>query len=107
MRGARACAAARTIAPGRTQDFKVTCGPLPQTDRLVFKALQTYADGQIVRWIQTSSPDDERPAAFLDLSGKGTRSSGSVAWPVYAGIAVFVLAIIGALLVTLRRRSVM
>src|SRR3954451_11344480 len=35
------------IIPGRSQDFKVTLGPLPHTDRIVFKALQHYADGQV------------------------------------------------------------
>jgi len=95
---------ASAIAPGRTQDFKVTVGPLPQSDRVVFKALQTYADGQIVRWIQDSGPDDERPAAILDLSGDGAGKPKG-AWPVYVGGVVVVLAlVVVALLVTRRRR---
>ena len=95
---------ASAIAPGRTQDFKVTLGPLPQSDRLVIKALQTYADGQIVRWIQDSGPDDERPAAILDLSGNGNAKPKG-AWPLYVGGAVVVLVLVGvALLVTRRRR---
>jgi periplasmic copper chaperone A len=97
--------AAAAIAPGRTQDFKVTLGPLPKTDRIVFKALQTYADGQIVRWIQDSGPDDERPAAILDLSGGGSSSDGGSALLIIVVIAVplLALALIGWR-VTRRRR---
>lgn len=74
----------RAIAPGRAQDFKVTLGPLPRGDRIVFKALQTYADGAVVRWIQTTGPQDERPAAILDLSGTGS-TEPKEAWPLYLG----------------------
>src|SRR3954468_4328828 len=65
------------IGPGRTQDFKLTLGPLPRGDRIVFKALQTYADGEVVRWIQDGGPDDERPAAILDLSGGDGAAGGT------------------------------
>jgi periplasmic copper chaperone A len=97
---------ASAIAPGRTQDFKVTVGPLPQSDRVVFKALQTYADGQIVRWIQDSGPDDERPAAILDLSGNGGSASGGAgAALIIAVVAIPLIALVViALLVTRRRR---
>jgi uncharacterized protein YcnI len=95
------------IAPGRTQDFKVTLGPLPQADRVVVKALQRYADGQVVRWIQDSGPDDERPAAILDLSGGESTGTGVYASPgalVLLGVLVLVLLAVVALLVTRRRR---
>jgi len=58
-----------SIPPGRTEEFKVRLGPLPDRGQLVFKALQYYADGQVVRWIQDPS-DEQRPAAVLDLGGK-------------------------------------
>lgn len=81
----------RAIAPGRAQDFKLTLGPLPRGDRIVFKALQTYADGAVVRWIQTGGPQDERPAAILDLSGTGS-TERKRAWPLYlAGLAGIIL----------------
>src|SRR5258706_12152464 len=38
------------IKPGQFQEFAVSLGPLPQTDQLVFKVLQTYSDGSVVRW---------------------------------------------------------
>jgi uncharacterized protein YcnI len=97
-------AAGAAIAPGRTQDFKVTLGPLPQTDRIVFKALQTYADGQIVRWIETSGPDDEHPAAFLDLSGKGATAKDKGARPLYLVFGAVAILVVAGLVVTLRRR---
>ena len=58
----------KAINPGRTADFKVRLGPLPEAPRIVFKALQHYADGQVVRWIQDPS-DEQRPAAVLELGG--------------------------------------
>jgi uncharacterized protein YcnI len=100
-----------SIRPGRTEDFKVRLGPLPDQPRLVFKALQYYADGQVVRWIQEPAEDAERPAAVLDLGGgdssaAGTSDeSGGFPWPL---IAALVVAVGGALaVVTLRRRRVM
>jgi len=92
------------IGPGRAQDFKVTLGPLPKTDRIVFKALQTYADGDVVRWIQATGPDDERPAAILDLSGNGTPGEDKGVWPLYVGALVLVAAA-GAAFAARRRRS--
>jgi uncharacterized protein YcnI len=65
-----------TIRPGRTEDFKVKLGPLPDLPRIVFKALQHYADGQIVRWIQDPTSDAERPAAVLELGGGQVLADG-------------------------------
>ena len=67
--------------PAARRTSRSPLGPLPQSDRIVFKALQTYADGQIVRWIQDSGPDDERPAAILDLSGNGGSDDRQAAAP--------------------------
>jgi uncharacterized protein YcnI len=52
-----------SIAPGYYQDFTVDMGQLPSnTDALTFKALQTYSDGTIVRWIQADEPGQPEPA---------------------------------------------
>ncbi|MDA0180468.1 YcnI family protein [Solirubrobacter phytolaccae] len=99
---------AQAIGPGRAQEFKVTLGPLPKADRIVFKALQTYADGEVVRWIQATGPDDERPAAILDLSGNGApEGDENGAWPLYLGGVLGLLIVIVGVAVTRRRRSVM
>ncbi len=40
-------AAGSAIKPGQFQEFDIALGPLPTTDQLVFKALQTYSDGDL------------------------------------------------------------
>ncbi|MBL6275089.1 YcnI family protein [Micromonospora fiedleri] len=54
--------AAAAIAPGTFQEFPVSMGPLPDVDQMVFKALQTYSDGGVVRWIDEPQPGGEEPA---------------------------------------------
>ncbi|MEU1656685.1 hypothetical protein HEP81_01252 [Streptomyces griseofuscus] len=60
------------IEPGQYEDFNVAFGELPEdADQLVFKTLQTYSDGKVVRWIeQPASGDDEpdNPAPSLKLT---------------------------------------
>jgi uncharacterized protein YcnI len=52
-----------SIAPGSFDDLTVSLGPLPtNTDRLVFKVIQTYSNGDVVRWIDTSTPGGAEPA---------------------------------------------
>ncbi|HEX5543434.1 MAG TPA: DUF1775 domain-containing protein [Micromonospora sp.] len=58
------------IKPGEFQEFPVSMGPLPDTDQMLFKALQTYSDGDVVRWIEEASADGgevDHPAAILTL----------------------------------------
>ena len=60
------------VKPGEFQEFEVSLGPLPKVDILVFKALQTYSDGQVVRWIEDPPTDGgaepEHPAPVLKLA---------------------------------------
>jgi uncharacterized protein YcnI len=62
------------IAPGSFEEFDVSMGPLPtNTDQLVFKALQTYDNGEVVRWIDTQAPggpEPEHPAPTVKLTAK-------------------------------------
>ena len=98
------------INPGRTEDFKVRLGPLPDKPRIVFKALQHYADGQVVRWIQDPS-DEQRPAAVLELGGGGTPIDGSEPDQpstnplIVVGAVVAVIAILLLVVLFLRRRQ--
>jgi uncharacterized protein YcnI len=55
------------IAPGTFQEFEVSAGPLPEVDQIAFKALQTYSDGDVVRWIDEGAEAD-RPAPALKLT---------------------------------------
>jgi uncharacterized protein YcnI len=50
------------IKPGEFQEFDLSAGPLPKADKLVFKALQTYSDGDVVRWIEEPGADGKEPA---------------------------------------------
>ena len=76
-------ATAGGIRPGEFDEFEVSAGPLPKADTMVFKALQTYADGTVVRWIE-SGEDSEHPAPTLELapaSGDAAHHSSPTASP--------------------------
>jgi periplasmic copper chaperone A len=94
---------AAAIAGTRAQDFAVTLGPLPHGRQVVFKALQTYADGQVVRWIQDPGPDADRPAPALALGARsGGGGSSSLGFVVLA--AVIAAAMAAGVLLARRRR---
>ncbi|WP_328361248.1 YcnI family protein [Streptomyces sp. NBC_00457] len=71
------------IKPGFFQKFPVSIGALPEdTDDLTFKALQTYSNGDVVRWIeeqQEGQEEPENPAPVLTLSAaeEGHHGSGA------------------------------
>jgi uncharacterized protein len=69
-----------SIKPGEFDQFTVSAGPLPTgVDSLQFKALQTYSDGNVVRWIENTpagGPEPEHPAPTLTLT-KASDTSGS------------------------------
>ncbi|AZS86244.1 YcnI family protein [Streptomyces griseoviridis] len=60
------------IQPGFFQKFPVSLGTLPEdTDELVFKAVQTYDNKEVVRWIEVQEDgqeEPENPAPVLALS---------------------------------------
>ncbi|KNB49047.1 YcnI family protein [Streptomyces caatingaensis] len=71
------------IEPGQFQQFPLSVGQLPtDTDKLVFKALQTYSDDDVVRWIDTSEPggkEPEHPAPTLKLVAKADTANDAKA----------------------------
>jgi periplasmic copper chaperone A len=80
------------IPPGQFQDFAVSLESLPSdTDRLVFKAVQTYSNGDVVRWIDVAAPgapEPEHPAPTLTLTRSGadaTTASDDAAAPSSGG----------------------
>jgi uncharacterized protein YcnI len=100
------------IPPGSFEDFDVSLGPLPtDTNELVFKALQTYDNGEVVRWIDTApegAPEPEHPAPVLKLTPAGATPAATAAvaatgdtdsstgtWGVVLGIVGIVLGIVG------------
>ena len=68
-----------SIAPGQYQDFQISVDPLPSdATQLVFKAVQTYSNGDVVRWIDLSTSSDsdpEHPAPVLTLTPASVTST--------------------------------
>lgn len=115
------------IAPGEFDEFAVSIGPLPdKATTLHFPAIQTYSNGDVVRWIEVAAPgapEPDHPAPSLTLAPAvsetaATRTStqalatpddtdsGSTAAIVLSIIAIViaVLAVAGAGLSTIRRQ---
>ncbi|WP_030420116.1 YcnI family protein [Streptomyces sp. SCSIO 75703] len=72
------------IEPGFFQKFPVSVGTLPaDADQMVFKAIQTYSNKEVVRWIevpQEGQEEPDTPAPVLTLSapeGDGHGASGA------------------------------
>ncbi|MEE1929945.1 YcnI family protein [Streptomyces sp. TRM 70351] len=69
-----------TIEPGTFQRFPVSVGQLPDdADRLVFKAVQTYDNDDVVRWIEIPEEGGEEPgfpAPVLELTDAGDAGHG-------------------------------
>jgi uncharacterized protein YcnI len=71
---------AAVIKAGQFQEFPLSLGPLPEVPELVFKALQTYSDGTIVRWIDepvAGGEEPESPAPVLTLAPKAAAGAST------------------------------
>ncbi len=70
-----------SIPVGQYQDFQISVDPLPtDTGQLVFKAVQTYSNGDIVRWIdlsQAGQPAPDHPAPVLTLTAADAADTGA------------------------------
>ena len=74
------------IRPGEFQEFDISVGPIPEVDVLEFKAVQTYDDGEVARWIDPvvhgeAEPDHPAPSARVladdgDDEGEGGGGHG-------------------------------
>lgn len=71
------------IEPGQFQQFPVSLGRLPEdADQLVFKALQTYDNKEVVRWIEeakegAAEPDSPAPVLKLTAAEDGSGAAGA------------------------------
>ena len=103
------------ITPGQYQDFDVSAGKVPdRTGTVVFKSLQTYSSGEIVRWIQVADsqdPDPDTPAPMLTVTGPTptitatatTSSNSSTSEGLAVGAIVLAgLAVIGVVVLLVR-----
>ncbi|MEV4415088.1 YcnI family protein [Catellatospora sp. NPDC049609] len=101
------------VGPGEFQLFDVSVGPLPKSPTtLMFKALQTYSDGEVVRWIdppaEAGAPRPEHPAPVVTVATSGGLTPAAadpvsrvLGWTgVGAGLAALLLAV-----AALRRRG--
>jgi uncharacterized protein YcnI len=83
-----------TIQPGEFQEFDISLGPLPdKVDHMVFKALQTYAGGEVVRWIDeppaAGGAEPDHPAPVLTLTAATADGNGlAIAALVVGGLAL-------------------
>jgi uncharacterized protein len=72
------------IKPGEFGQFTVSVGPLPKTNSLVFKAIQTYSDGTVVRWIDLptgNGQEPEHPAPTIALTAASAQGGDNAATP--------------------------
>jgi hypothetical protein len=98
------------IGAGQFQKFDISAGPLPDVNQIIFKALQYYSDGDIVRWIDEPTPgvaEPEHPAPIVELSpaaGAATSDSenGVARAALGLGIASVVLGLAGLALASSR-----
>ncbi|MEU3981489.1 YcnI family protein [Streptomyces sp. NPDC026672] len=71
------------VEPGFFQKFPLSVGALPEdTDQLVFKAIQTYSNKEVVRWIevpQEGQDEPENPAPVLKLTAATDDAHGAPA----------------------------
>jgi uncharacterized protein YcnI len=72
--------AAAGLQPGQADDFVVIAGQLPDSPSVTFRALQTYSNGDIVKWIETQAPgadEPEHPAPVLELAKAGSSDTST------------------------------
>ena len=68
---------ANAIGPGQFQDFGLSVGVPDKAGTLTFKAMQTYSNGEVVRWI--GPPDSESPAPQVQLAAAPAEEGGAAA----------------------------
>jgi Uncharacterized protein conserved in bacteria len=118
------------ISAGQLQLFPVSLGPVPDVDRLVLAAQQSYSDGTVVSWSETGT-SAEHPAPILyvnetpaadhhagggdddhagsDSAGDATGATAAASDAVARGLGIggLVLGTVGTVfaVIALRRRS--
>jgi uncharacterized protein YcnI len=79
---------AAAIQPGQFQEFDLSLDTLPAANQIVFKALQTYSDGDVVRWIDLTNPNGsqpDHPAPVLTLTAGNAGSTDAASTPASSG----------------------
>lgn len=92
---------AAAIRPGQFQVFTISAGPVPDVSRLVFKVLQYYSDGSVVRWIDPpvggGEPPHPAPVVTVVSGDPPASAAGDPGDPAPSWIAVaaFVAGLLG------------
>jgi uncharacterized protein len=79
------------IKPGEFDTFLISVGPLPKTNIMTFKAIQSYSDGTSVAWIETPAPgstaEPAHPAPTISLApAENTGGASASTSPSTAGV---------------------
>jgi uncharacterized protein len=65
------------IKPGQFQDFPISVQiPGKAGDKLTFKALQTYSNGEVVRWIGAAGSDEPAPVVTVTSAKAAAAAKG-------------------------------
>jgi periplasmic copper chaperone A len=94
---------ATAIAPGQFDQFSLLVGPLPNAPAIAFPANQTYSDGSVVAWNQSSAPgapEPEHPSPSLTIGQAGS-DDGSAAAPADGGSSSTPALVIGIIALVL------
>jgi uncharacterized protein YcnI len=68
------------IPPNSFQEFKVSAGPLPKVPTMAFPAVQTYSNGDTVRWIEptpANGDEPDHPVPVLNLVASGSAAAAT------------------------------
>lgn len=85
------------IRPGEFQAFTISTGPLPR-GRLIFKVVQSYSGGSVVRWIDPPVRGDQpaHPAPVVRVVAAAGRPAGTGRTDVgWIAVAAFVAGLLG------------
>lgn len=108
------------ILPGQFQSFTISADPMPTGEsQVAFKAIQTYSNGDVVRWIDLQQPGQPAPAhpapvvtlttgtapAAAAQSGSVPASSGSTGGSTALGLAGLVVGLLACLLALMVARQ--
>ncbi|MUL79831.1 DUF1775 domain-containing protein [Mycolicibacterium sp. CBMA 226] len=84
----KAAPGSRGIAPNLFDTFSIAAGPLPKASSITLPTAQTYSDGMVVNWNETTTaggPAPEHPAPVLTLTATGSDASQPTATAPPAG----------------------
>jgi periplasmic copper chaperone A len=84
-----------SIPPGAFQDFGLSVQIPDKGGKLTFKALQTYADGHVVRWIGPQDSDNPAPTVDVTSGAEASSTPGSSAGTDTVSIIALVLGALG------------